>query len=209
VRRTLARLSAGIRSIYNDLQSLQSLVAARPVAADFCGIGRNISVSAVTVDRFDLDQSASLGCRRKRGEQTQAIGRSRGGRTTKIHALTDPLCRPVAFLLTPGQASDIIAAPDLLALAPGMTAVIADKAYDGDNLRAAIIGLGALPVIPNKSDRKNIHPFDATRYRDRNVIERMFCRLKDFRRIATRYDKLARNFLAAIMIAAMIAYWLN
>lgn len=179
------------------------------MATDLRHIGRNICDAAVAFARFDLGQGASLGGRRKRGEHTQAIGRSRGGRTTKIHALTDPLCRPVAFHLTPGQDSDIAAAPDLLALAPAMTALIADKAYDGDELRAAIAGLGALPVIPNKSNRKHIHPFDEDRYRDRNVIERMFCRLKDFRRIATRYDKLARNFLAGVLIAAMIAYWLN
>jgi len=185
------------------------MVEARPVAADLRRVGRNLCDAAVAGDRFDLDQGAPLGRRRKRGEQTQAIGRSRGGRTTKIHALTDPLCRPVAFHLTPGRDADIVAASDLLALAPAMAALIADKAYDGDGLRAAIAELGALPVIPNKSNRKRIHPFDATRYRDRNVIERMFCRLKDFRRIATRYDKLARNFFAAVLIAAMIAYWLN
>jgi len=123
--------------------------------------------------------------------------------------LTDPLCRPVAFLLTPGQDADIAAAPELLALAPAINALLADKAYDGDDFRADILRLGALPVIPNKSNRKNTHPFDPDRYRDRNVIERMFCRLKDFRRIATRYDKLAQNFLSAVILAAIIAYWLN
>jgi transposase len=115
----------------------------------------------------------------------------------------------VAFHLTPGQTADITAAPDVLELAPLMTALIADKAYDGDNLRADIASRDAIPVIPNKANRKNLHPFDPQAYRDRNVIERMFCRLKDFRRIATRYDKLAQNFLSAICIAAIIAYWLN
>jgi len=90
-----------------------------------------------------------------------------------------------------------------------MRALIADKAYDGDRFRCDIINREATPVIPNKSNRKNCHPFDAEAYRERNVIERMFCRLKDFRRIATRYDKLAQNFLSAICLAAVIAFWLN
>jgi transposase len=109
--------------------------------------------------------------------------------------LSDPLCRPVAFHLTPGQDADIAAAPSLLALAPPM--------------RAEITHLEAKPVIPNKSNRIVIHRFDKRAYKGRNVIERTFCRLKDFRRIATRYDKLARNFLAAVHLAAIVAYWLN
>src|ERR1700736_2518163 len=91
--------------------------------------------------------------RRKRGEHEQAIGRSRGGRTTKIHALSDPDCRPCAFHLTPGQDADIAAAPALLALAPPMSSLIADKGYDGDDFRADIVNRGAKPVIPNKSNR--------------------------------------------------------
>jgi transposase len=146
---------------------------------------------------------------RKRGEHNQAIGRSRGGRTTKIHALSDPLCRPVVIHLTPGQQADIAAAPDVLALAPAMRALIGDKGYDSDGLRAELVKRGARPVIPNKSNRVVIHRFDKRAYKGRNVIERCFCRLKDFRRIATRYDKLARNFLAAIHLAALVAYWLN
>ena len=90
-----------------------------------------------------------------------------------------------------------------------MSALIADKAYDGDRLRADIIEREATPVIPNKANRVNVHPFDAEAYRKRNVIERMFCRLKDFRRVATRYDKLAQNFLSAVCLAAIVAYWLN
>jgi transposase len=66
-----------------------------------------------------------------------------------------------------------------------------------------------MPVIPNKSNRKQVYPFDAKRYRLRNVIERTFCRLKDFRAIATRYDKTARNFLAGVCLATALAYWIN
>lgn len=90
-----------------------------------------------------------------------------------------------------------------------MRALIADKGYDGDGFRAEIFNLGAKPVIPNKSNRVMTHRFDKRAYKGRNVIERTFCRIKDFRRIATRYDKLARNFLAAVHIAALVAYWLN
>ena len=100
--------------------------------------------------------------------------------------MSDPLCRPVVFHLTPGQDADIAAAPDVLALAPPMTALIADKGYDGDALRAHIVDLGAKPVIPNKSNRVVRHRFDKRAYKGRNVIERSFCRLKDFRRVATR-----------------------
>ena len=83
------------------------------------------------------------------------------------------------------------------------------KGYDGDDFRGEIVRRGAKPVIPNKSNRVVIHRFNKRAYKGRNVIERCFCRLKDFRRIATRYDKLARNFLAAVHLAALVAYWLN
>jgi transposase len=88
---------------------------------------------------------------------------------------------------------------------PGVRAthVDAHKGYDGDGLRAEIIEHGATPVIPNKSNRVVIHPFNKRAYKGRNAIERCFCRLKDFRRIATRYDKLARNFLASVHLAAL------
>jgi transposase len=66
-----------------------------------------------------------------------------------------------------------------------------------------------VPVILNKADRKRLHPFDPAAYKKRNVVERMFCRLKDRRRIATRYDKLAQNYLSALCIAAAIAYWIK
>lgn len=83
----------------------------------------------------------------------------------------------------------------------------ADTAYDADGLRQFLRERGTIPVIPNNPTRKRIHPFDRDAYRRRNLVERMFCRLKDWRRLATRYDKLARNFLAAVTLAATIIWW--
>lgn len=85
---------------------------------------------------------------------------------------------------------------------------LADAAYDSDAIRTALKFRGTLPVIPNNPTRKRFHAFDRQTYRMRNVIERTFSRLKDFRRIATRYDKLARNFLAAIFLVSTVCYWL-
>ena len=82
------------------------------------------------------------------------------------------------------------------------------KAYDADHWRARLLRHNIQPVIPNKVNRKQPHPFDRERYKDRNTIERMFGRLKDFRRIATRYDKKAENFLAGLCLAALICYWI-
>lgn len=86
--------------------------------------------------------------------------------------------------------------------------MIADRAYDTDAIRRLIELQGAVPNIPSKVTRRWKSCFSKVLYRDRNAIERMFGRLKDFRRIATRYDKLATNFLAAICLAAIICYWL-
>ena len=86
-----------------------------------------------------------------------------------------------------------------------MSSPIADKGYDGDEFRADKVTRGAKPVIPNKSNRITLHRFNKRAYKGRNVIKRCFCLLKDFRRIATRYDKLARNFLAAVQLAAIVA----
>ena len=144
----------------------------------------------------------------KRGEQSQAIGRSRGGRTTKIHALTDRDCRPIAFLLTGGQVPDCVAADTLLDEIGTAELVHGDKGYDTNAVREKIEAKGAAPNIPPKVTRVWKNCFSPYLYKSRNAIERMFNRLKDFRRIATRYDRLAINFHAAVCIAATVSYWL-
>jgi len=144
----------------------------------------------------------------EKGERTQAIGRSRGGRTTKIHALTDGFCRPIAFLLTGGNVADCTAADALLEHMPATSILHGDKGYDSNAVRKKIEDMGAAPNIPPKANRRWKNCFSPILYRDRNAIERMFGRIKDFRRIATRYDRLASNFLSAVCLVATICYWL-
>lgn len=86
--------------------------------------------------------------------------------------------------------------------------LLGDKAYDGDQLRQEIKDRGIEPVIPGKSNRKRRLRFDTQAYKLRHRIENAICRLKDFRRIATRYDKLARNFLASVCLVAAIVWWI-
>jgi transposase len=111
------------------------------------------------------------------------------------------------LIVRPGHRGDAPVAVELIGdLTPALC--LADAAYDSDTLRRMLIERGTRPVIPNNPTRKRHHPFDRAAYRLRNVVERTFCRLKDWRRIATRYDRLARNFLAAVALAATIIFWL-
>ena len=159
-----------------------------------------IDSSAVKAQRASADG--------KGGAAAQAIGRSRGGRTTKTHAIADGQGRPRVFLLSPGNIADITVAPDLLRMAPPCRVFLGDQGYDARALREQAARAGALVVIPNNPTRRNPHPFDASRYGARNAIERMFCRLKDYRRIATRYDRLARNFASAVALVSAITWWI-
>jgi transposase len=85
---------------------------------------------------------------------------------------------------------------------------LADKGYDADALRRQLRQNGAVPVIPGRANRKRAILLDKARYRERHYVENAFCRIKDFRRVATRYDKLARNFLSAVALAVILAFWI-
>ena len=128
--------------------------------------------------------------------------------STKIHALVDALGNPLRFLLTPGQAHDLTGADALL---PNMAAdlLIADRAFDADaRVLQPLAAAGKSAVIPPRPNRVTPREFDPELYKARHLIENFFCKLKQFRAIATRYDKTARNFLAAIHLAAA-TIWLN
>jgi transposase len=121
--------------------------------------------------------------------------------TTKIHVLVDALGNPVELILTPGQAHDLACA-ELLIENAGPDALLADKAYDADLFVGTLTQRGIIPVIPPKANRKIQRACDFALYCERNLVERFFNLLKHFRAIATRYDKLARNFLAGVQLAA-------
>jgi transposase len=116
--------------------------------------------------------------------------------------------RPVCLLISPGEAHDASCADALLNGPENGAVVIADKAYDADNIRADIRHQGAVPNIPNRSNRKTKYRWTKALYRERNRVERFFNRLKQFRRIATRYDKLGANFFAFVKFASM-RIWLR
>jgi putative transposase len=135
------------------------------------------------------------------------FGRSRGGLSTKIHAASDALGNPVRLIGSPGQRNDIAFAHALIeGFAPDVT--IADKGYDADHLCAKIAEGGGQPVIPPKRNRTFKRAYDVELYKERNIIERFFNKLKQFRRVATRYDKLLNNFMGFVKLAA-IAIWLK
>ena len=124
--------------------------------------------------------------------------------STKIHLTGDALGNPLAFFLTPGQKHDLEGADALLPLIKADT-VLADKAFDADKrVIEPLLAAGKTPVIPPKSGRKTQRDFDKELYKARHLIENFVCKLKQFRAIATRYDKTAKNFLAGIHLAASV-----
>ena len=136
------------------------------------------------------------------------MGRSRGGLTTKIHAVTDANGLPIRLAITAGETHDAAPAKELLTGLQKGQIILADKAYDADWIRRQIEDQGATPNIPSKANRKWKACFSPTLYKDRNRVERFFNKLKFFRRIATRYDKLGSTFMAMVKLAA-IRIWLR
>ncbi len=127
--------------------------------------------------------------------------------STKIHLAVRGLGCPVRLILTAGQAGD---APQAVPLIEGLDAdvVMADAAYDSDAIRSAVAEKGAVAVIPNNPSRAVKYPLDKAAYAERHLVEGCFAKLKQFRRVATRYEKTARNYLAVVTLAAIIL-WLR
>ena len=148
---------------------------------------------------------ASAGARKTSGPQD--IGVTRGGLNTKIHALCDALGSPLRFLLTPGQRHDSKAVPELL---DGVMAkaLLADKAYVSDMIIKSDQEKGMQAIIPSKANRKIQRTLDKARYKARHLVENLFQRMKVFRRVATRFDKLDTRYLGFVYIAGTMK-WLH
>lgn len=136
------------------------------------------------------------------------MGRSRGGLTTKIHALVDANGLPIVLKLTPGQAHDGRSAADMLDTVGEHHILLADRAYDSDALRNWLAARGAFANVKPMPRRRCVPPFSPSLYRARNLIERFFNKIKHFRAIATRFEKHADNYLALVKLAA-IRIWLR
>ena len=144
----------------------------------------------------------SAGQQNSTPEQEQ-LGRSRGGVSTKIHVAVDGLGKPTKIFLSPGQDNDITKAPELIQDSQAEK-VIADKGYDSDDLIAEIEAQGAEAVIPPRKNRIDQREYDHEDYKKRNVVERFINVLKQCRRVATRYEKTARNFLGFVLFASTL-----
>ncbi len=150
--------------------------------------------------------ACSAGYKKDSGDQ-EALGRSRGGFTTKIHALVDALGNPLKFILTPGQRNDVTQAEPLLKDVVN-AAVIADKGYDSNALIEVIEKQKSLAVIPSKKNRKVQREYDTHLYKERHLIECFFGKIKHFRRIFSRFDKTANVFMGFLNFVGTLI-WLR
>ena len=128
---------------------------------------------------------------------------------SKLHAVCDGEGRPIVLLLTEGQLSDHKGAALVLETLPSDTTLIADRGYDSTWFREALTEKGIQHCIPSSRSRKVPYPYDRNLYRQRHKVENLFAKLKDWRRVATRYDRCAHTFFSAICIAASVAFYLN
>ena len=137
------------------------------------------------------------------GQASQAMGRTKGGLNTKIHAVVDEAARPIRLFLSAANEADISHAQTMAEEIPGAM-LVGDKGYDSDAFRQWLLERGLKPCIPPRSNRRAPSAYSKPSYRKRHVVENFFERIKNFRRVATRYDKLAENYPGFVCLAATI-----
>ncbi|MBR9653612.1 IS5 family transposase, partial [Thalassobius aquimarinus] len=202
--------ACGIRSAQNALQPLEAMERQGCLRPYDGGLGRRARRREDRDDRRDLPQGPPDSDQhgREKGGRGRLIGRTKGGMNTKLHAICDSQGRPLDLFVTAGQVSDYIGARALLGGLPKVEWLLGDRGYDADWFREALKDKGIRACIPGRKQRKTTVKYDKRRYKRRNRIEIMFGRLKDWRRVATRYDRCPKVFLSAIALAATVIYWL-
>lgn len=169
---------------------------------EHCDLG-NVSIDSTIVKAHQHSSGA------RKGEEA-AIGKSVGGNTSKIHAVAASFGRPVDFIITEGQVHDAVVAEELVDNLAAATNIIADKAYDSQSIRVAIEENHSTPVIPRQrraKKKRGIFPsLNKSIYKFRHKVENLFARLKHFRSIATRYEKLKRNYAGMLLLASIVVW---
>lgn len=184
----------------------------RDLRADVGSLGGQTPRREDRDDRRDLSKSTT-DCdqhgRQKKWARGRLIGRTKGAINTKIHVISDSLCRPIDLFVTAGQVSDYIGERALLNSLPKVKWPLGDRGNDADWFREALQdNKGIRACIPGRKQRMITVKYDKRGYKRRNRIGIMFARLKDLRRVATRYDRCPKVFLSAIALAATVIYWL-
>ena len=172
---------------------------------ELAGNGRSVDTQMIDSTHVKAHRSASGG---KGGSRSRLLAARAEGATRRSHALADAKGRLLAILLTGGEAHDCPVAERLIRRVKPAKRMLGDKAYDSAELRDELDERGTKPVIPNRNNRKQPFRFSKRLYKLRWRIESAFNRLKDFRRIATRYDRLARNYLASVCLVAALVWWI-
>src|SRR5258708_10080011 len=206
----MARSAEAFRPLAHDLHADESLVQERRSRS---GI-REVAVGADRADqdrgvraRLDLDQGASGRDGRSKKNGPQAIGKSRGGWNTKVHMVAADARTAITFALSPGHAHDAPVGRGLLKTLqtpPQGLPVLMDRAYEDNRTRQLVLDWGLIPVVPPKSNRIEPWEYDRALYKKRNEVERLFRRLKGFRRIFSHFEKLDVMFLGFVHFALII-----
>jgi len=164
-------------------------------------------LESIMIDATIIRAHACSSGYKKNGQEAEGLGRSKGGFTSKIHAKVDALGNPLQFINTSGQRNDITQAEALTHGAKDCN-VLGDKGYDSNSFRLNLQNKGCTVIIPGKSNRKVPIEYDKDLYKERHLVECLFSKIKQFRRIFSRFDKSMRNFMSFLSFAGAIL-WLR
>jgi transposase len=205
----VARLAGAVRQLELGVRSVQPLEQARRVGCGIRDFGKSRTSGRRGARHRFHDHPGAPACgRRKRGNQNQqALGRSRGGFSTKVHLRTNAKGNPLTFEISGGEVHEVNAYDALMELHDvNPKKLLGDKGYDSDAIREDLAERGIEAVIPPRSNRSIQIEYDREVYKNRNLVERCVNRIKQFRRIATRYEKTARAYLSMLSIAAAMLW---